>query len=391
MKRRIVAIMALALMILGVAMTSAPAREDPPADPFERMQRTQRQFEQRFQNRMREQHDELQERVIRQDAQLKRRVTAMWGKFVESNQTMWATYSQDGNALAKTDFENGEIEIEVIIPEDISEQGSQGRQEYARVKAREQLKQIIQEEAGDDSVLFDQLAGDSQGVQTITVSNVGEMFDLHYAPKVTRTGTVRGEDNKRRDHYRLRIRMVPDHLQRRLKRYLPHVFAHARTWNIKPSYLLAFMHTESSFNPVAKSNFRFGGKTLHAYGLMQVVPEFAGREINRRVLGQDEPPSADTLKDPERNIWYGAAYINYMRDKRFLRRAGGDQDKSMWLSIVAYNTGAGFVIRNVLSKVNQRSTREDFYQQVLRASSPNDYLGKVAGRQQKYIEYDQGM
>jgi len=353
-------------------------------DPFDRLQRTQQQFEQ-FSDSQSEQYYRLRDRLDRQNQLLTEHARAMWGRYQESTPVLWVSYADDARAVAATDFDKGEITLEAVVDSSLP---LAEREQQARLLIRGRLHDILATEVGEVVVLENQVIAPGGAGEILTPDNAGELFDRSMAGQVKPVAPITGDDRARRDHYQLRLHLVPDHLRVRLQRFLPYVVQHARTWNIKPSYLLAFMHQESMFNPLAVGDVRFGGKILHAQGLMQLVPEFAGREINRRVLNEDVPPAVDTLRDPSRNIWYGAAYLSYMRDERFLSRADNDRDKSMWLSVVAYNAGANFVLRNVLPRVNPQGSREDFYLQLQRAAEPNDYLEKITKLQQQYVEFD---
>ena len=60
-------------------------------------------------------------------------------------------------------------------------------------------------------------------------------------------------------------------------------------WKIEPALILAVMHTESAFNPLARS-------PIPAYGLMQIVPGSAGKDATELVYGQSRvvAPSRST-------------------------------------------------------------------------------------------------
>lgn len=95
------------------------------------------------------------------------------------------------------------------------------------------------------------------------------------------------------------------------------IFSEAKKNNLSPELLAAVVHTESKFNPAARSR-------VGAVGLMQLVPR-TGRWMG-----------ASNLLDPVQNIGAGAKYLKYLSD-----RFPGDQQKV----VAAYNAGPGNVQR----------------------------------------------
>jgi Soluble lytic murein transglycosylase and related regulatory proteins (some contain LysM/invasin domains) len=75
-------------------------------------------------------------------------------------------------------------------------------------------------------------------------------------------------------------------------------------WGVSPRLLTAMIAVESGGNPnlVSKSN---------AVGLMQLKASTSGREVYR-YMGWSGQPSSSELKNPERNISMGAAYLSIL-------------------------------------------------------------------------------
>ena len=95
------------------------------------------------------------------------------------------------------------------------------------------------------------------------------------------------------------------------------IYSEAKRNNLPPELLAAVAHTESKFQPTARSG-------AGAIGLMQLVPKTG------RWLG------ASNLTDPVQNVQAGAKYLRYLTD-----RFDGDQQKAL----AAYNAGEGAVRR----------------------------------------------
>jgi soluble lytic murein transglycosylase-like protein len=95
------------------------------------------------------------------------------------------------------------------------------------------------------------------------------------------------------------------------------IYSEAKKNNLSPELVAAVVHTESKFNPAARSR-------VGALGLMQLVPR-TGRWMG-----------ASNLLDPVQNIQAGAKYLRYLSDQ-----FNGDQQKV----VAAYNAGPGNVQR----------------------------------------------
>ncbi|MDR1360047.1 MAG: transglycosylase SLT domain-containing protein [Deltaproteobacteria bacterium] len=112
--------------------------------------------------------------------------------------------------------------------------------------------------------------------------------------------------------------------------------AYARKYTLAPSLVLAIMHTESNFNPLAVS----AGSAL---GLMQIVPETAGNEVYRYLRGARGEPTMETLFSPESNIHYGTAYLHLLA-RRYFHEVIDPASREMCV-IAGYNGGPGAVLR----------------------------------------------
>lgn len=118
---------------------------------------------------------------------------------------------------------------------------------------------------------------------------------------------VGGADIARRTAYPLKYRDI--------------IESESAAWSVDPYLVAAMIHVESRFDPQAKSS-------AGAVGLMQVKPSTA-RSIARQ-SGIGGKMSAKTLRDPERNIRVGCAYLRYLLD-----RYNGEES----VALAAYNGG----------------------------------------------------
>ncbi len=186
-------------------------------------------------------------------------------------------------------------------------------------------------------------------------------------------------------HY-VTVTMVKDHLQVRAKKYSPHVGRFAKNFSVSKNLVFAIIKTESDFNPYAVSN-------APAFGLMQIVPTSAGKDVHR-FFNKSGIPSRRFLFNPENNIQYGTAYLHLLNYKYL----DGIQDpvSREYCVIAAYNTGAGNVLRTfdkdrdrAPKKINNLSPLEVF--NTLRAKLPYQetrrYLAKVMDAKKSFVSF----
>lgn len=148
--------------------------------------------------------------------------------------------------------------------------------------------------------------------------------------------TIKGSDGKPRQAATVQFRLVPEHVRVRAQEFRPLVLKYSDHYQVYPPLVFAIIHTESAFNPRARSR-------VPAYGLMQLVPKSGARDAYRFVHKKDKLVSGDYLYRPDNNIELGCAFVHIL-DNRYLRHVN-DPTSRMLCAIAAYNTGAGNVCR----------------------------------------------
>ena len=134
--------------------------------------------------------------------------------------------------------------------------------------------------------------------------------------------------------YTVKIALPPKSLLIKAQRYKTDVFSKAKRFDIKPALIYAVIHTESSFNPMARSY-------IPAFGLMQIVPQTAGMDAYKKLYNEKKILSPSYLYNYHNNILIGTAYLNeiyyqYMKNIK-------DPISRFYCTIAAYNTGVGNV------------------------------------------------
>ncbi|MGP8308443.1 membrane-bound lytic murein transglycosylase MltC [Vibrio sp. YIC-376] len=146
--------------------------------------------------------------------------------------------------------------------------------------------------------------------------------------------------------YYVEIPMAVDHLLQRSYQYASIVRRASEKYDIPEDLIYAIIKTESSFNPYAVS-------WANAYGLMQVVPKTAGRDVFSLVKNRSGQPSPEYLFNPENNIDTGTAYF-YILKNRYLKEVS--HPTSLEYSMIsAYNGGTGGVLSTFDSSDRKRA------------------------------------
>lgn len=253
-------------------------------------------------------------------------IAQFWADPELSDQTLWVDYDKNMNVKRAVDFDNNEIRISV--------QGdalSNFSPEDAEQEIRKALGLDIQSAYEKDPVLK-QVTGDNapDDQQSLLGLNPDLAKQINNKAKVQRTKGKKG------DVLTIVAPLPANAMGKRADNYLPLVKQAAKKWSVPASLVMAIMHTESSFNPMARSH-------IPAFGLMQIVPKSAGRDATKLVYGKERLLSGRELYKPAINIEMGAAYLHIL-DKKYLKGIK-DPASRMHCVIAAYNTGAGNVAR----------------------------------------------
>lgn len=288
-------------------------------------------------------------------------VEAKWGTFQGSTRGEWVEYGGDRSAKSYVNFQDGVAVFETVVDENAADKEKVAQQQINRMVEQA----LAEKDIGGSRVLDGQIAD----VETL----------LRASQSPVNRGTVTGKDGMRRTRYAIATPLVPDHLKRRAERYVGFVNTYSSQYHLDASLVMAIMETESYFNPRAQS-------WANAYGLMQIVPKFAGRDTWREIYRQDGVPSGDYLFDPENNVKHGCCYLHLLMDRDWSKiRRGNKKD---YLVICSYNCGPGNVNRMVLKKYGQpEQYSDDKFFALLATYTPEEtqgYLRKVTDRRPKW-------
>ncbi|CAH6977852.1 Lytic transglycosylase [Vibrio chagasii] len=296
-----------------------------------------------FSNNKEKLHQEFEhskETYLNAFTEVKKELAKKWDVPELTGKTRWVQYTNNDTVKRSVDFETGAIVIEVI--DDNLTADEINRIIHQQVKELE--TQTTQQAFANDKVLAANKVKPNQQVAKIKV-----------LPKLKSTQVL---SSQKKDTYkqknglsvtRVNMALSQNTVQNRAQAYIPYVNKMSQKWDVEAPLILAVMHTESHFNPMAQSH-------IPAYGLMQVVPTSAGRDVTKRYLGEEKLLPPEVLFNPEFNIDIGTSYLNIL-DKHYLKRVQNNEVRT-YLSISSYNGGVGAVARHFSGKAKLSSLPE---------------------------------
>ncbi|MCP4682068.1 MAG: membrane-bound lytic murein transglycosylase MltC [Desulfobacterales bacterium] len=187
---------------------------------------------------------------------------------------------------------------------------------------------------------------------------------------------------------RVTFPLVAKHKQLRAYKYADLVRKYSNKYNVTESLIYGVIKTESSFNPFAVSR-------APAYGLMQIVPGTAGRDVFEKIKQRPGQPTPKYLYNPGNNIDTGTAYLKILQERYLVRIKNNNSRRYSVIS--AYNGGAGNVFKtfssnrdNAVRKINQLPAKQVY--QKLHTKHPSresrHYLYKVTEAQKEFWRND---
>lgn len=277
---------------------------------------------------------------------LRKEIENVWKDKMFSDKKVYVHYSEDKHSRVIVDYEHGEITAESLD-----------------TQPQKPIKEIIMDVIGAKQ--------SSNDIAPILYSE-----DLN----ITKKSIIENEIEKKSTGLKVVInkvkksqvviKMSPDWRRRREELYIPIVTKWSNEYKVEPSFVMAVIRAESSFNPNAIS-------TVGAIGLMQIMPQYAGREVANR-LGHSEQSSPNYLYDPNVNIQYGVYYLKILRDEYF-SSVKSDQSKRH-LTIAGYNWGPENLKRALARRNIKIESPPTVIEYFLMSYSPNEtqeYLRRV--------------
>lgn len=337
-----------------------------------------------------------QEAQLKTYNEYKKELSNYWDNPQLSSKKIWMNYSRDKKTRTNVNFEKETITLQTIAP--------------SKKEADEKLKNALSEiitidtkKAQESDLLEQKLSKIKKPSSMISAEVESEpilssiIFDekptkenlISYVDKTIKDNKISSlESTKIKNNrvYTLNISLPKDAMLKRSKIYYEEVKTQAKKQNLPISLVFAIMHTESSFNPRARSY-------VPAYGLMQIVPQSAGIDSYLFLYNEKKLLSSSYLYNSKNNITIGSAYLHILYYK-YLSKIKNPLSR-LYCTIAAYNTGAGNVawaftktndVNEAALIINSMKSHE-VYEKLLRNlkyNEPKEYLKNVSKRINSY-------
>lgn len=334
-------------------------------------------------------------------AAYKQDVAKQWGEFKESRPSVWVSYEKSGNVRRSVDYESGNVQVELLV-----NKGRRIDQVKSNLdKSVFRLMNMTEKDAYESDVVANRVEqklarfGNVLKKGELTDSRLFSMNDL-VSLKMNHDGylkvssraeniavtDVRPAKKQGKDIVRASFK-IPNSIHQKAAKFAAAVTVAAEKEKISDELIYAIMETESSFNPMAKSH-------IPAYGLMQIVPQTAGKDATNYLYGKAQVLAPSYLYKPENNITIGAAYLHVLHYK-YMRKVK-DKKSRMYCAIAAYNTGPSNVAKAFINRasfnkavpeINKLSSNQVY--EKLKKYLPREetrlYIEKVSVRMEKYL------
>lgn len=356
------------------------------ANSFQDYLNEQNQAFQTYQSTFEKEFEAYKEAYEKSLESYKKEILNTWPTAEISTKHKFVQYNKDYTAKKSIDYEQQNVEIEVVA----------NNEEDARVKIQNALKDLVEEDV-KSAYEHDQL--ENKINQTLKTKPkveskeklIGDVLTqkekkdfVEVAKKEPLMATI--HDNK--TIFKLNVKLPSEALIKKAQQFKQSVDVYSSKNEINKELVYAVIHSESSFNPMARSH-------IPAYGLMQIVPQSAGVDTYNFLYGEKKLLSSDYLYNPINNIKIGSTYLHIVYFK-YLRHIN-DPLSRLYCLIAAYNTGAGNVARsfvgtNNIKKASEKintMTPDEVYKHLMRNlpyHETKDYLQRVNDRRYVYLK-----
>lgn len=392
------------LFLFGLISFPVNAQNKNEDDQLEKFKREQEQGikndEEAFQQYKAEVTKQFDKYVAEQERLFKEytvQIENKWGtkNILTSSKKEYVMYDQKYSSRSSVDFENGTAKVEILLTEVEAKNPKRIEQ-----KLKEQVALLVVAKGGTDPLeIKNNVTPDEKPIlaeqvvtregKPVTERSAKQFAEQMIQPAQVTQELITGKDGIKRVVIGVQIPLVPNHVKKRAADYREIVKKESDKYGIDITLVFAIMHTESYFNPKAKS-------PVPAFGLMQLVPKSGARDAFFFAHKKDTLVTGEYLYIPENNIELGTAYLTKLLTIEF--RGVKDLRSKIYCAISAYNTGPGNVAkaftgkRNVtqaLPQINAMTADQvfDYLKKNLPFEETRSYVAKVSERMGIYDEW----
>jgi len=307
-----------------------------------------------------------------------KKLSKTWEQPELASKKRWVSYSDDAHQKTVIDYQDNTVTVEV--------QGQVNQQQLLqRLNRRiDQLRNTTVGQAIANDPVVKRLPKPiainvGRDNNTRLIDGVGQLTKKEIVEHLVT------EKNTKRTS-KITVKLPDSSYQERVQRVLPSAQTYAQKHGLSVPLMLAIIHTESSFNPLARSH-------IPAFGLMQIVPTSAGKDVSQFLYGEQRLFAPAYLFDQDNNLEAGSVYF-YLLTRRYFKNISDDTKREL-MAIAAYNTGPGnvantFGVGTSLTEASLQAnqmTSDQLKQHLmtyLPAQETKNYLTKVLKRKKYY-------
>jgi len=326
----------------------------------------------------------------------KKELSLFWDNPQLSTKKRWFMYTEDKKTRSDVDFSNNTIIVETIAK---SQNEAKQNLKIALAKAVTMNNKTVQNTDPLEKKLLK--IKKQSNIQYDTVDNKPILSTVVFDKKPTKKSVKTYVDEHVKDSYikvkkhskqkyskiySIEVKLPSDTILKLSKLYQDDIEQNAAIRKLPKSLIFAIIHSESSFNPRARSH-------IPAYGLMQIVPSSAGRDTYKFLYNEDKLVSGSYLYNSKNNIKMGTAYLHILYYRYLVKIK--NLDSRLYCTIAAYNTGAGNIAYAFTETYNMNKaaplinhlTPNQVYTKLLKDlkyDEPKQYLKRVLKRMAAY-------
>lgn len=310
----------------------------------------------------------------------KKKILKNFPKADISSTSRWVSYINNFKTKNVIDFEN-----EKIIIQTYAKSMSEAREKISQRFIK--LLQMTIEDAFDEDFVEQHVISELQlnaalETKKELISDIYTRQNTSDTRNYIKKAPIKKSRFKNSNIYTMEIGFPPQAMLKKAKSYKQTIGKLAYENHLPMELIFAVIHSESSFNPMARSR-------TPAFGLMQIVPQTAGIDSYYFLYGKRKLLSARYLYNEERNIKIGTTYLHLLFYKFF--NDINDPLKRLYATIAAYNCGAGNLAKTFVGtadmklasqKINDMEVGQmyDYLLENLPFNETKNYLQKVNER-----------
>jgi membrane-bound lytic murein transglycosylase C len=315
----------------------------------------QREFEQ-FKAELQKEYEQYKRILDQEFKQYQKELSQYWEEPKTSSKHVWVEYSKDKKRRKIVDYEKGIVTIEIVSTKTVEEVEKQLLAESVKTIIETPKKALAKDvvttrvEKKFTKITKKKVVKTTVSTQSLLADIVAPNTSVREKIKIVKKSKSKTVVKKSKKVsgakvYTTVLKLPKNFPSKRANKFKKDVHKYAKKFKVESALIFAIMHSESSFNPMAKSH-------IPAYGLMQVVPRSAGVDAYYMVYKKKRVLPASYLYNSSRNIEMGSAYLHILY-YRYLKSIK-DPESRLYATIAAYNTGAGNVAKAFIGNTNIR-------------------------------------